>query len=108
IDRATHGEAQPLRFRQAMTGAVPALTELREQGVIDGFGLGVNDWQVCVEALDHADMDLLLLAGRYTLLDHTALPQLLPPCCRRGVGLVVRGACNSGIDDHGARRGNGR
>ena len=103
IDRATHGEAQPLRFRQAMTGAVPALTELREQGVIDGFGLGVNDWQVCVEALDHADMDLLLLAGRYTLLDQTALPQLLPLCERRGVGIVVGGPYNSGILATGAR-----
>ena len=80
------------RFREAMEGAVPALTELRSEGAIAGFGLGVNEWEVCVEALAHADLDVLLLAGRYTLADQTALPQLLPLCVARNVRVVIGGS----------------
>jgi D-threo-aldose 1-dehydrogenase len=102
IDVATHGDAQPQRFREAMDGACHALAKLRDDGVIGGFGLGVNDWQVCVDALAHADLDYLLLAGRYTLLDHSALAELLPLCVRRGVRVVIGGAYNSGILATGA------
>lgn len=51
IDRATHGDAQPDRFTAAVDGAGAALTRSREEGSIEGFGLGVNDWSVCVDAL---------------------------------------------------------
>lgn len=107
IDVATHGDAQPQRFREAMNGACRALASLREQGVIGGFGLGVNDWQVCVDALAHAALDYLLLAGRYTLLDHSALPALLPLCVRRSVRVVIGGAFNSGILASGAHPADG-
>ncbi len=92
-----HGDAQPQRFREAMEGAVPALARLKAEGAIAGFGLGVNEWQVCVDALAHADLDVLLVAGRYTLLDQTALPVLLPLCARRGTRVVAGGPFNSGI-----------
>jgi len=103
IDVATHGEAQPKRFREAMDGACRALARLRDEGAIGGFGLGVNDWRVCVDALAQVDLDYLLLAGRYTLLDQSALPQLLPDCVRRRVRVVVGGPYNSGILATGAR-----
>jgi D-threo-aldose 1-dehydrogenase len=107
IDRATHGDAQPSRFRDAMEGAIPALAELKRAGRIAGYGLGVNDWRVCVDALKHADLDFILLAGRYTLLDHTALPELLPECERRGTRVVIGGPYNSGILATGARPSSG-
>ena len=107
IDRATHGDAQPLRFREAMEGAIPALAELKAAGRIAGYGLGVNDWRVCVDALKHADLDFILLAGRYTLLDHTALPELLPECERRGTRVVIGGPYNSGILASGAHPSGG-
>ncbi len=107
IDVATRGDAQPQRFRDAMDGACRALARLRDDGTIAGFGLGVNDWRVCVDALAHADLDYLLLAGRYTLLDQTALPQLLPECVRRGVQVVIGGPYNSGILATGAHPSSG-
>jgi len=97
IDRRTHGAVQPERFREAMLGAAAALTELRQQRVIGGFGLGVNDVQVCIDALRCIDLDVLLLAGRYTLLDQSASAELFPLCQRRGVGIVIGGPFNSGI-----------
>jgi D-threo-aldose 1-dehydrogenase len=108
VARDAHGDAQPARFREAMEGAVPALARLKAEGVIAGFGLGVNDWQVCVDALAHADLDVLLLAGRYTLLDQTALPELLPLCAKRGTRVVLGGPFNSGILATGSRPADGR
>ena len=84
VGRDAHGDAQPQRFREAMEGAMPALARLKAEGTIAGFGLGVNDWRVCVDALAHADLDVILLAGRYTLLDQGALPKLLPRCASEG------------------------
>jgi D-threo-aldose 1-dehydrogenase len=108
VARDAHGDAQPQRFREAMDGAVPALARLKSEGVIAGFGLGVNDWQVCVDALAVSDLDLLLLAGRYTLLDQTALPELLPLCVKRGTRVAIGGPYNSGILATGARPADGR
>ncbi len=108
VARDAHGDSQPARFREAMEGAVPALARLKSERVIAGFGLGVNDWQVCVDALAHADLDLLLLAGRYTLLDQSALAELLPLCVARGTRIVLGGPFNSGILATGARPADGR
>ena len=91
-----------------MEGAAIALARLRADGTIRGYGLGVNDWQVCVDALAHADPDEFLLAGRYTLLDQSALPQLLPRCVERGVRVVLGGPFNSGILATGTRPADGR
>jgi D-threo-aldose 1-dehydrogenase len=108
VARDAHGDAQPQRFREAMDGAVPALARLKAEGTIAGFGLGVNEWQVCADALAHTDLDVLLLAGRYTLLDQTALPELLPLCVKRRTRVVVGGPFNSGILATGTRPADGR
>ncbi len=97
IDSAAHGADAPAYFRQAMEGALPALAELRDQGVIGALGLGVNMADVCINALDHADLDCCLIAGRYTLLDTAILDDLLPKCRARGVSLIVGGPYNSGV-----------
>lgn len=85
------------QFDIAMGGAAKALTSLREQGVIRAWGLGVNVVEPCELALEQADPDLFLVAGRYTLLDHTALPKLLPACEARGVKVIIGGPYNSGL-----------
>ncbi|MBL8671919.1 MAG: aldo/keto reductase [Alphaproteobacteria bacterium] len=103
IDAFTHGAAeQPRRFREAMEGAYRALERLRREGTIKAIGLGVNEVQVCRDALAHGDFDGFLLAGRYTLLDQAALPELLPLCLKRGAHIVLGGPYNSGILATGA------
>lgn len=78
-------------------GGFKALTELRAAGDIKGFGLGVNEWQVIRDALDEADLDCSMLAGRYTLLDQDAAREFLPLAQKRGMALVIAGVFNSGI-----------
>ena len=103
IDRATHGEAHPRRLADALDGGFPALATLKAEGAIVGYGLGVNDVAICREVLRQTDLDVILLAGRYTLADQSALPELLPECERRGVTIVLGGPFNSGILATGAR-----
>jgi D-threo-aldose 1-dehydrogenase len=102
IDVHTHGSRQPERFREAMQGAWPALQRLRGEGVLRAVGLGVNETQVCIDALQHGDFDCLMVAGRCTLLDASAHEALIPACAARGVQLVIAGAYNSGILATGA------
>lgn len=97
IGRFTHGDAHPAVFRQFMEGGYRALRELRDGGAVTAVGLGVNEWEVCVEALNQGDFDLILLAGCYTLLDQSPLDHLLPLCASRQVHLVIGGPFNSGI-----------
>ena len=97
IDRHTHGAAQPERFREAMSGAWRALDRLRGEGVLGAIGIGVNEWQVCRDALGEGDFDCVMLAGRYTLLDHSAAAELVPLCTAKGVRLILAGVFNSGI-----------
>jgi D-threo-aldose 1-dehydrogenase len=92
-----HGEHWLEVFDTAMKGAAVALTQLREEGVIRGWGLGVNRVEPCVMALERADPDVFLLAGRYSLLNQPALDEFFPRCAERGVHVVVGGPYNSGI-----------
>lgn len=92
-----HGPEWLQVFDTAMTGAAVALTRLREEGVIGGWGLGVNRVEPCVMALERADPDVFLLAGRYSLLNQPALDELFPRCAERGVHVVVGGPYNSGL-----------
>jgi D-threo-aldose 1-dehydrogenase len=106
IDAVTHGvEEQPQRFREAMEGSYRALARLKAAGTIGAIGLGVNEWQVCLDALRHGDFDGFLLAGRYTLIDQSALPELLPACLARGAVIILGGPYNSGILARGAVAG---
>jgi D-threo-aldose 1-dehydrogenase len=92
-----HGDKWLEVFDTAMKGAAVALTQLREEGVIGGWGLGVNRVEPCVMALERADPDVFLLAGRYSLLNQPALDELFPRCAERGVNVVVGGPYNSGL-----------
>ncbi|OWV81273.1 pyridoxal 4-dehydrogenase [Rhizobium sp. R635] len=94
----THGAAKnAVYLKQFLDSGVKALEELRSSGAISAFGLGVNEVPVCLDVLRHADLDCILLAGRYTLLDRSAEEELLPRCRQKGTSLVVGGVFNSGI-----------
>jgi len=98
IGSLTHGpEAGPPLFKTAMSGGYKALDELRRGGQVKAIGLGVNEIQVCIDALDNGDWDVFLLAGRYTLLDQSPLDDLFPACMRAGTDVVVGGPFNSGV-----------
>jgi D-threo-aldose 1-dehydrogenase len=96
-DATTHGANADAVRRQVIDEALPALQALKREGVIHAIGLGVNDVKIVLDVLREADLDVLLLAGRYSLLDHSALPELLPLCVQRGVRIALGGAFNSGL-----------
>ncbi|MGB5948203.1 MAG: aldo/keto reductase [Parvibaculum sp.] len=106
IGVATHGEeAHPSLMKTAMEGGYRALDELRRDGRVKAIGLGVNEWQVCAEAMDHGDWDCFLLAGRYTLLEQEPVEHFLPRCEKDGIGIIIGAPFNSGILATGPREG---
>jgi D-threo-aldose 1-dehydrogenase len=102
-DASVHGADYPRVLRQVVEEALPQLRRLQQRGLIRHIGLGVNDVQVCLDVLAQADLDCLMLAGRYTLVDHSALGRLLPLCAQRGVRIALGGVFNSGILATGVR-----
>ena len=90
-------DTQPYGEKQAVEEAFPTLIELREQGTIKAVGCGMNEWQMPAAFIRRFDIDAVLLAGRYTLLDHDAYPEFLPLCVERDVKIIVGGPYNSGI-----------
>ena len=98
IDVRTHGLAtQKARMAEAAEGAFRALRRLRSEGVVDAIGLGVNEVDVCIDVARCVDIDCILLAGRYSLLEQGAMDELLPLCAANGIGVIVGGPFNSGI-----------
>src|SRR5437868_5383895 len=86
-------------------GGLRALEELRAAKQIAGFGMGVNEVAACLEVMDHARLDVILLAGRYTLLEQTPLDDLFLRCAAAGTVIVVGGPYNSGILAVGTKSG---
>jgi len=104
-DAATHGANAPKVLRQVLDETLPALRQLQHEGLVGAIGLGTNDVAVVLQVLAEADLDVLMLAGRYSLLDPSALPALLPQCTARGVRVALGGVFNSGILATGTRGG---
>jgi len=84
-------------YRQALDEALPALAALKAQGVIDAIGVGMNHAGMLVDFIRNADLDAVMIAGRYTLLDQDAGRVLLPEAKARGVAVLAAGVFNSGI-----------
>lgn len=104
-DAQTHGANAPAVLRQLLNETLPTLRQLKEEGLVRSIGLGTNDVAIVLEVLREAGLDVLMLAGRYSLLDHSALPELLPLCLARGVRIALGGVFNSGILATGALGG---
>ena len=83
--------------RQAVDGAYRALVRLRDEGVIGAVGLGIDYAEPAVEILRAVDLDCVLIAGRWTLLDQAAGRELLPLAAERGVAVIAAGVYNSGV-----------
>ena len=75
----------------------PALAELRAEGTVAAIGAGMNDASLLARLARETDMDVVMLAGRYTLLEQDSLDDLVPLCVERGVGVVAAGVFNSGL-----------
>jgi len=94
-------DQRPQDYHTAVREAFPALAALREQGVVRGIGVGMNQWQMMADFIRDIDLNVLLLAGRYTLLEQGAL-DFLNTCGHRKIGVVLGGVFNSGILATGA------
>ena len=106
IGRLTHGDQNEARMAELTKGGgLKALEELRLSGAISGFGMGVNEVPACLEVMAHARLDVILLAGRYTLLEQNPLDDLFPACEKAGTAIVVGGPYNSGILAVGTKTG---
>jgi D-threo-aldose 1-dehydrogenase len=106
LDVFTHGSeaAKQARLDEFMVGGYRALVRLRDEGVIAGFGAGVNEWEPCDWLLDRGEFDIFLLAGRFTLLEQGALG-FMDRAAAQGVGVVIGGPYNSGVLATGPRPG---
>ncbi len=82
---------------EASSAGIDTLIDLREQGVTRAIGAGMNQSAMLTEFVRRYDVDVVMLAGRYTLLDQSALHDLLPLALERGVGVVAAGVYNSGL-----------
>ena len=97
VDHFTHGDQVDHYFKIAMSGAYKALTQLKEEKIIKAIGIGVNDADMCKRFAEEGDFDCMLLAGRYTLLDQSALDDCIPIAEKKNIGIILGGVFNSGI-----------
>ena len=84
-------------FEDALREGVPALVELRAQGVVGAIGAGMYHPGKLTRLVEESDVDVVMLSGRYTLLDHSALDSLLPACADRGISVLAASIFNSGL-----------
>ena len=102
----THGATNGARHMEDLLGSgLAMLQDLKQAGRIGAIGLGVNESQVCIDVMKQAPLDVILLAGRLTLLDREAESGLLDLCAQQGTSLVLGGIFNSGILATGPKPG---
>lgn len=97
IGALTHGADHPRILRQALDEALPAMAELREQGVCEAIGLGVNEEDVCLDVMPRFDLDVIMLAGRYTLFERAHSARVMAEAMRRGIAIFAAAPYNSGL-----------
>lgn len=96
-DNEDLGDGWKERFEQAKKGAMPELVKMREEGLIKGWGMGVNTLEPSLGAIDASDPDIILQACQYSLIQHAdAVERLFPVCRERDVSLVIGAPLNSG------------
>lgn len=105
VNRKWQGERLEQSYKESMNGAYKALHKLRAEGVINAIGVGINECDVLTRFARDGDFDVFMLAGRYTLLDHSAIDELLPECVKRGIGIALAAPLSSGILATGAKPG---
>ncbi|WP_244296888.1 aldo/keto reductase [Paenarthrobacter nitroguajacolicus] len=96
VDIAYLHDADVHDLQAGISQGLPALEKLRDEGVVRAIGVGLNSAEAALECVEAADLDLVMLAGRYTLLEQPSVP-LLERCVERRTGVVNVGAYNSGL-----------
>ena len=105
VDVWTHGAEMERRFTEAMDGAYKALESLRASGAVRAIGVGVNEAEMCERFARSGDFDVMMLAGRYSLLEQGALSGFLPLALEKKIAVMLAGVFNSGILATGAKPG---
>lgn len=102
LEPRAYGEAYPEKFREAVDGCYRALDDMRREGIIRGIGAGLNEADAAVRLIEAADLDCLMLAGRYTLIEQQTLDDVLPLAQQKGVSIIIGAPFNSGVLASGA------
>jgi len=98
VDKFTFGNEVDYYFKLAMNGAYKAIQKLKEEKVIKAIGVGLNDADICAKFANEGDFDCMVLAGRYSLLEHeSALNDFFPIVNKNNIGIILAGVFNSGI-----------
>ena len=98
VDKFTFGNEVDYYFKLAMNGAYKAIQKLKEEKVIKAIGVGLNDADICAKFANEGDFDCMVLAGRYSLLEHeSALNDFFPIVDKQNIGIILAGVFNSGI-----------
>ncbi len=97
IGRLTHGDRHAEIMRQVLDDALPAMATLRDSGAVDAIGIGVNEQAVCLELLPQFDLDWIMLAGRYTLLEQHDSVEVMAEARSRAIKVVIAAPYNSGL-----------
>ena len=97
VGALTHGARHREILQQALDEALPAMAELRSQGVCHAIGLGVNEEAVCLDVMRHFPLDAIMLAGRYTLFEQQDSRAVMAEARARGVTILAAGPYNSGL-----------
>jgi D-threo-aldose 1-dehydrogenase len=98
VDKFTFGNEVDYYFKLAMNGAYKAIQKLKEEKVIKAIGVGLNDADICAKFANEGDFDCMVLAGRYSLLEHeSALNDFFPIVDKKNIGIILAGVFNSGI-----------
>ena len=104
LTRDYHGENYGRRFDEAMSGAYPALVQLKQQGVVGAIGVALMEWEACMDFGRAAPFDAFMPAGQYSLLHRDGAP-LLEHCGKTGSAFIAASPFNSGILATGAKEG---
>jgi D-threo-aldose 1-dehydrogenase len=98
VDRSTFGDDVDYYFKLAMNGAYKAIQKLKEENVIKAIGVGLSDSDMCAKFAKEGDFDCMIIAGRYSLLDHkNILDDFFPIVEKKNIGIMLAGVFNSGI-----------
>jgi D-threo-aldose 1-dehydrogenase len=97
IGRLTHHDRHAEVLKQALDEALPAMAALRDSGAVGAIGIGVNEQAVCLEVLPRFDLDCIMLAGRYTLLEQENSSEVMAQANARGVRVLIAAPYNSGL-----------
>lgn len=97
VGRRTHGDRHAEVLRQALDEALPTMAGLRDSGAVGAIGIGVNEQAVCLELMPRFDLDCIMLAGRYTLLEQYDSVEVIAQAHQRAVKIIVAGPYSSGL-----------